>query len=684
MLPPRGDDDEINRDIAGCDFVIPTEQLSQGSVPMPPHHKLSSYLTVLSVFALIAVGSFHQQAHAQVMPGGGRLFAIDGSGDNASTLFELNANDGSIINVVGATGESDLTGISFNDAGQLFAVESDLFRSGRANLHTLDLNTGAATLVGPTGEQIPDIAFAPDGTLFGWTEVGTGSDDLIRIDPNTGNVMVTASPLGTLRTGVAVNSMGAVFVKDANQLNTIDPNTGAVLTTINLAGDNDTLSNVLAFDGVDQLYTAERLGGGMGTNIYVVDINTGVTTLIGNTPINSLSSLAFLFQQALADNALTFNQEQVASLIDELNDDGNPIAEVLCDGLQMLNADDQRSAFEELAGEIFASNATIQTEQTTNRNRRVADRLRTATGGNGIVGSSFAPQPEMIAFNDDELVVRGQQTRFRQTWAMLYGYGGDVDSNGNANDTDFNTQGVTLGMESACCGSLVGVFADFGQGSVQTLNGAQQLDTDHQLIGGYVRKTMGQNYLIGIGSWGFDDYLSTRALPLAGVTARAKFQGDQLSLYSEVGRNTAFGPFGVQPYIAGQFVHVHQEGFTEQGAGILSLRVGDENYDSVRSMVGVRTSGTRCTRVGMLTATFRGEWMHEFNDDANLINSNFNVIGGPAFAVQGIDPGNDWLFLGAGLSLQRDPCTRFFINYDAQISDQSLAHLAWAGVEKSW
>jgi len=621
------------------------------------------------------------------------LFGVTGDGATTSeSLFTIDTNNAAI---------TFFQGLGNGDDGEVIATiqgnQTDIFHwSGRgtenadAIYESVNTANNMITPIMYDGFHGDDLVFAEEA-LASTFDLVRGQFLVADLDEflYTQTIDGTVNILGTLdhlSKGLAFKGVNLFSIeRDSGQLFRISAVDGTTLaaTTVTLAGETIVGANGLAINpATGELTAVLRITGGDRV-LVTIDETTGVATLIGNLGDN-FAGIAFLGFQ-FNDNAETFNHSQVAQILDGALAAGI-FGDVgfLAQGLQGLDQAGQKAVFEQFAGDIFASNATIQTQNATNRNRRVADRLRSTGGGGGFFGATAAPQPQMLAASDDDFVVRGQNTRFRQTWATLYGYGGDIDSNGNASQIDYNSMGVTLGMESACCGSLVGVFADFGEGNLDTFNGAQQVDTTHQLIGGYVRRNVGPNYLIGIGSWGFDAYQGSRSLPLANVTARSKFQGDQLSLYGEAGRDMAFGSFTVQPYIAGQFVHVHQEGFSEQGAGLLNLTVGDENYDSVRSLVGVRTSASRCSRWGLVTGTLRAEWMHEYNDDANLIVGNFNVLGGPAFGVQGIDPGNDWAFLGAGLSVQGNNWTRYFVNYDAQVNSQNLTHIAWAGVEKAW
>ncbi|MGH2690232.1 MAG: hypothetical protein ACRDKW_15710, partial [Actinomycetota bacterium] len=85
--------------------------------------------------------------------------------------------------LLGATGTGPISGLAFDERrGILFGIEGG---PAPADLLTLDLATGRATVVGSTAIQAGSLEFGPDGNLYaGGT--GSNSGNLYRIDPATG------------------------------------------------------------------------------------------------------------------------------------------------------------------------------------------------------------------------------------------------------------------------------------------------------------------------------------------------------------------------------------------------------------------------------------------------------------------------------------------------------------------
>jgi hypothetical protein len=131
-------------------------------------------------------------------------------------------------------------GLAFSPEGTLFAIAgtADVARP----IHTIDPQTGVATLVGSTGlKGVCALAFSPDGTLYGW-DIGD------------------------------VNLAGAVG------LVTLDPLTGLATDVNPAVGDGNELIMSLGFGPDGTLY-------GAAESLFRVDMGTGELTLVGRLVI---------------------------------------------------------------------------------------------------------------------------------------------------------------------------------------------------------------------------------------------------------------------------------------------------------------------------------------------------------------------------------------------------------------
>lgn len=191
---------------------------------------------------------------ATTQPGGG--FPPPPGPTGASLLLNLNAANGSIIS--SAPIRDGITAISIADlavqpgTGTLFGIRGPNDQlNGQGKLYTINKTTGAATLVGDTGDFFGSIAFAANGTLY------MGVADL----DNMGNFI----------------NIGLKRLNSANA------------ATLNFVPTNDFLSalDVRPEDGV--IFA----GNGDQSLLFTINPTTGAESLIGSTGRTFVGDLAF-------------------------------------------------------------------------------------------------------------------------------------------------------------------------------------------------------------------------------------------------------------------------------------------------------------------------------------------------------------------------------------------------------
>jgi len=152
-----------------------------------------------------------------------------------------------------------------------------------SRLYAVDVETGNAQFLADTSQQLTDIAFGPNGGLFG---VDLGGE-LYSVDANYG----TATAIGWA--GAPLNALafapdGTLYGAGSTGLFAINPMTGAGALVADLsdypsAGD-------LTFDGAGNLLLATSNGGGM---LVRVDTSTGTVTRAGSLGANDVYGLSF-------------------------------------------------------------------------------------------------------------------------------------------------------------------------------------------------------------------------------------------------------------------------------------------------------------------------------------------------------------------------------------------------------
>ena len=159
----------------------------------------------------------------------------------------------------------------------VYAVE---FNTGDNGFGIINLMNGDFTQIADLGSTLyNDIAYAPDGTLYGLANNGAS---LVTFDSTTGAVTPVASLGGSGIESIAFDPNNSVlFGASESGLYTIDPTTG----NASYVGDFGSpygcnLWQNIRFDSDGNLYLSNT-GDGSGTDIYQVNTNTGSATFEG-------------------------------------------------------------------------------------------------------------------------------------------------------------------------------------------------------------------------------------------------------------------------------------------------------------------------------------------------------------------------------------------------------------------
>ena len=159
----------------------------------------------------------------------------------------------------------------------VYAVE---FNTGNNRFGIINLMNGDFTEIASLGGTLyNDIAYAPDGTLFG---IANNGASLVTFDPSNGTngaVTTVASLDVPGLESIAYAPDGTLFGAAQSGLYTIDPTTGKS-TVVGSFGNpyNLNLAQNIRFDSDGNLYLSNY---GDNTDIYQVNTNTGSATFVG-------------------------------------------------------------------------------------------------------------------------------------------------------------------------------------------------------------------------------------------------------------------------------------------------------------------------------------------------------------------------------------------------------------------
>jgi hypothetical protein len=210
------------------------------------------------------------------------LYAIDYSGN----LIHLNTTTGAGT-LVGATGFAATNSAAADSLGRIFTVGGNpdqlILVNAATAASTVFLNLASR----PFGYGVRGLAFDPQDHLYAVLSQAdvTTPDLLATIDMNTGAYTVVGSTGRPDIQGLACNAAGVLYAVGVNSgLYTLDSSTGAAsLIGGSFQGDDQSLE----FDDHGVLYACRA-------NLRTVDPATGATTLIGPTGFSDIRGTAFV------------------------------------------------------------------------------------------------------------------------------------------------------------------------------------------------------------------------------------------------------------------------------------------------------------------------------------------------------------------------------------------------------
>ena len=240
-------------------------------------------------FVTLALSLAYAPAGSAEEPG---LLYGTAAGGTQLVAFNLRADK---VRVIGNTGFPGSLSLAFCRPGGTAYTITNMGNASLAQLATLDLITGAATLVGsPLGQSlmIMGMTCSPDGVLYAVGQTDSSNpnfNSLYTISRETG----LASRVGS--TGVVVTGPGAVFSgffmaldfapdgtlygANTGALYTIDPLTGLATWVADFSGVTMVMGLAIAKDGdffVTDYVTSSRIYAVDGTGAAAPALNTGL------------------------------------------------------------------------------------------------------------------------------------------------------------------------------------------------------------------------------------------------------------------------------------------------------------------------------------------------------------------------------------------------------------------------
>ncbi len=254
-------------------------------------------------------------------------------------------------------------------------------------------------------------------------------------------------------------------------------------------------------------------------------------------------------------------------------------------------------------------------------------------------------------------------------WATPFGTWGDQDRVDDVQGYEWDSAGLSLGLETLLTPSLL---AGASLGYAGTDYDADrfcsaEIDTWRlDLYGTWMRERF---YLEGGAYYAWHDIDGHRDITFLASTASYDTDADAYGLHLGGGYRFTAGPVDLIPNLTFAWSDFDQDSYTESGAPGANLAVGSVEEDSFTHLLGLDLEHALSDRL-VLTAS--AAWRHEYNNDETTIRAAF--AGSPTFTTRGLDPADDSGLFGVGLEGSVKTNVGASVKYTYEVRDDYDAH----------
>jgi uncharacterized protein YhjY with autotransporter beta-barrel domain len=383
-----------------------------------------------------------------------------------------------------------------------------------------------------------------------------------------------------------------------------------------------------------------------------------------------------------------------------------------------LTSNQLASALQQIAGEENASKGRLATETSNGQFANIGLRIDAITRG-----ARSTTAPGALAMGGRDLGRDGGAAAGGNAGDEMSGGGwgwfttgalgsGDRDSSSREDGYDFDTYGLTFGADyqfqnGFVLGGGLGYsdfevdFDDLSPGAIAATAAGGDIQVDGFSLSTFGVYDIGQFTLDGIFTYGRNDYDLERIVryqaPAPGISdvdrlITGETESTQWAAGIDVGRNFAWGATSL--YLDGGFnwLDIQIDGYTENDpVGGLNLTYGDQDIESLQSVLGFQLARTIGWARGVATPYVQAHWRHEFDNDSQTLIARFAAFdaafpelrGDPSFnlAFTTDEPDNDVFDLGVGIGMQFAFNFFAFLDYSQTVAlDNGDAHLISIGV----
>jgi outer membrane autotransporter protein len=375
---------------------------------------------------------------------------------------------------------------------------------------------------------------------------------------------------------------------------------------------------------------------------------------------------------------LTPNQIAVAGAVTDLcSTSTNPIVQTQCDNLYALPPAEIQNALQQMVPDQLAAQGTNAivtafTQMSNISQRLLALRNKSSNTMLALNGLMLAVNGQSIplgmladaAAASSSIANSGRLGGFVKGRIQL----GSSDTTTNAAGYDFNTKGLTAGVDYRLSDQVVlGGALGYANSKNDYSSSRGDMKSDGTTLSFYGSYYAPQDmYLDWIASYGNNNYDSTRNLVYSGANTQTQgsTDGRQLGLSVSFGKDMSRGAWLFTPYVRAEYVEAKVNGYNESGGSGLALSYDDQTVHSFISAAAARVSKTISARSGVYTPGAHLEWEHQYRDDQRMITARFMENPSSQFQISTDSPDRNYFNLGLSMAATWPGGRSGFVSYE--------------------
>ena len=330
-------------------------------------------------------------------------------------------------------------------------------------------------------------------------------------------------------------------------------------------------------------------------------------------------------------------EKDVARVLDALNGTSTGQMGAVIAAISSMTPDSQRLAMKLISPEssVVLGGAALSTSSSALDTVQVRlDALRTGVG----VQSGFRTAHNAHAGDHQEGMSSGDEALNRSFWLKAFGSKSKVGAKSGFAGSESDVYGMMAGFDTQMSnGWLLGGAFSYAKTDVDMndFRSGDAADISSYQLTGYFGRSFERWYIDGMVAYAYQDYSTKRNTHLTGV-AKGDFDGQLYGMRVIAGMPFALSDkLRLTPLLGFETFRVEQGGYTESGAGVLSLAVKSDDVSRLRSLLGVELSSSmKLADSSVLSPAVKLLWRHEFENDGATANSAF-VGGGGQFETTG-------------------------------------------------